>query len=184
MAEDHHKGLVDLCQPAVEVLLDVLEVGHRCWVLTETMSVLLEEALARLLGDCHVPQAFGVVGGYDADPPHVVELDVRHHILVLLVSALSDNPRAPAVYDASEPAVSSAFLEAMAGVAVVVVPAFLHSAVLGRLPQFPIEALVAFLFLGMDVGGYLEVLLGVEVEVVFCLSSVPDAVVSSSVHKL
>lgn len=84
-------------------------------------------------------ESFGVVGGDDADPPHVIEFDVCDHIFIVLVFAFSDDSGAPAIDDAAEAGVGSAFLEF----------AFFDSAVLGGLSEFSMEALLTLFFLRM-----------------------------------
>ena len=167
MVEYLYKSLVDFGKPTVEVLLDVLEIGHGSRIFPQPVSVFFQKGLARLLGDSDVPQPLGVVGRNNADPPHIIEFNIGDDVLILLVFAPPQHSRNSTTRDASKTAVSSALLEAT---------------VLRLLSMLSMQSDLTLPFLRMDVAGHLEVLLHLKINIVLSFSGVPDPVVPSPLH--
>jgi hypothetical protein len=114
-----------------------------------------------------VTESFSVIGRNDADPPDIIEFDVGDDIFIVFSFAFSEYPCDSAADDAAKATMSSAFSESAAG---------------GGLSLFANQSSLCLLIRLMNMGGYLQVLIQIKIEVILCLLGVADAVVSSSLH--
>ena len=153
----------------MKMFLYVFEVCHSCWILLQAIAILLQKVLARLFGDSYMSESFGVVSWNNADPSNIVKLYISDSILVFLISAFPDDSSASAVDDTTESTIGSAFFK---------------PTILRWLSKLSKEALLTLLFLRMNVGGYFEVLLCIQIQVILSSSAISNAIISSSVHKL
>lgn len=150
----------------MKVSFNILKKCHCCSVIFDASTIPLEKSLTGLLGHCNILQPFRVIGGYDTNPSYIIELNVNNSVFICSTIA-QDTSYSASKHTAADSAVGSTVDQ---------------SAILRGFLMFAREYGAIFTLLAFGMGGELELLFDLFVEIVFCFLLPANTIFRTMMH--
>jgi hypothetical protein len=90
----------------MKVSFNILKKCHCCSIIFDAGTISLQKGLTGLLGHCDILKSFRVIGRYDTNPSHIIELNVDDSVFICSTIA-QDTSYSASKHTAADSAVGS-----------------------------------------------------------------------------